>query len=200
MNQQNFNTNARYYQDQGESLQNEKSATRGAASSSNNLMNNTLISSLSNPANAGGSRPITRDTKLRSQHANRNPSGLNPHTKAGAESYNQKTAFASNNAGANAAASAISGSESGAKTFQNTINIGSFINEINNQQQKEVSKQLHNMKTFSNTIENTDGSTSLQQNNNAIRHDSLVDKGQNDGKGQRMASILNTGSHGSTDL
>lgn len=67
-----------------------------------------------------------------------------------------------------------------------------------------MSKQLHNMKTFSNTIENTDGSTSLQQNNKGIRHDSLVDKGQNDGqvdsKGQRMASILNTGSHGSTEL
>lgn len=56
------------------------------------------------------------------------------------------------------------------------------------------------MKTFSNTIENTDGSISLQQNNQAVRHDSLVEKGQNDAKGQRMASILNTGSHGSTEL
>lgn len=140
LNQQNFNTNARYYQDQHESLSNDKNAVRNAAGSSNNLMNNTMISSLSNPTNTSNTRPITRDIKLRSQHANRNPSGLNPNSKAGADSYSQKNNFGSNQAGGNPNGSAISAGESGAKTFQNTINIGSFINEINNQQQKEVSK------------------------------------------------------------
>lgn len=48
--------------------------------------------------------------------------------------------------------SAISGG-SGTKTFQNTINIGSFINEINNQ-----NKDAPNIKTFSHTIDNTDES------------------------------------------
>ena len=53
-------------------------------------------------------------------------------------------------------------------TFQNTINIGSFINDINNQQNQQMSanhlmsgnlaKEHIGITTFSNTIENMDDS------------------------------------------
>ena len=53
-------------------------------------------------------------------------------------------------------------------TFQNTINIGSFINDINNQQAQQMSanhlmsgnlaKEPIGITTFSNTIENIDDS------------------------------------------
>ena len=58
--------------------------------------------------------------------------------------------------------SAMSGGGSGAKTFQNTINIGSFINEINSHNKDG---QMANVKTFSNTIDNTDESMEETKNN-----------------------------------
>lgn len=144
--QQNPN-NARYYQDQNDSLINE------------NLQRNTLTTQtnptmVSSNSATNNIRPITRDVKLRSQAANRNPgAGLNNQK---VDNYNSQ-----NNGMNGKQGSAISDTD-GTKTFQNTINIGSFINEINNQQQKEVSKTFQNIKTFSNTIENnTDGSSSL---------------------------------------
>ena len=89
--------------------------------------------------------------------------------------YSQQQQYTSNNI-MNTNGSAMSGgAESGAKTFQNTINIGSFINEINNQQksntnQAAASESMTNLQhqglfnscapsgdpknQFSNTIEN----------------------------------------------
>jgi hypothetical protein len=63
----------------------------------------------------GKKRPITRDIKLRS-NANRNNTTGNP-TSQGKQYQNTQ--------------SALSGKDE-PQTFQNTINIGSFINEINN--------------------------------------------------------------------
>ena len=72
-------------------------------------------------------RPITRDVKLRSQANRNNTTGVPT-----------KTQFAPN--------SALSGKED-AQTFQNTINIGSFINEINNQKQENDTNSMVNTGT-----------------------------------------------------
>ena len=102
-------------------------------------MNNTVIGTQTTSL-----RPITRDVKLRS-NADRNNTGPrslnnNSKTKPQPNNYTQQnytSAGGTNNAQTvNTNASAIS-CGSGTKTFQNTINIGSFINEINHQNQNQ---------------------------------------------------------------
>ena len=104
--------------------------------------------------NLNSLRPITRDVKLRSQ-ANRNntsnamPGSLSQASQKGSQiqnNYNSQTKTNFAGGGLNTS-SALSGTENfdgkrsfngpaggtnaEARTFQNTINIGSFINEIN---------------------------------------------------------------------
>jgi len=142
LNQSGHNSNARYYQDQTGSVQNDQTTNDklNTLGSQNNL-NNTVTPQ-------SGVRPITRDVKLRSQAGNKqsgaalsqnisnsrilNNASKQNKTGSTSNNYSQQQNYQTNNI-INTNASAISGGGSGAKTFQNTINIGSFINEINNQ-------------------------------------------------------------------
>lgn len=63
LTQSNFNSNARYYQDQSDSVQGDKVNNRNTIGSQNNLMSNTMVSSGSANLTSGNSRPITRDIK-----------------------------------------------------------------------------------------------------------------------------------------
>ena len=214
LNQSGHNSNARYYQDQTGSVQNDQTTNDklNTLGSQNNL-NNTVTPQ-------SGVRPITRDVKLRSQAGNKqsgaalsqnisnsrilNNASKQNKTGSTSNNYSQQQNYQTNNI-INTNASAISGGGSGAKTFQNTINIGSFINEINNQQNKD--QVGPNIQTFSNTIDNTDGSNEgaeafpadkdLKQGDTQSMIDQQI---KNDLKGAKLASILNTGSQGSTEI
>lgn len=169
--QSNYNSNARYYQDQADSFALDKN-NRNTLSSQNNLMNNTMVSQGSNQQ-AGSMRPITRDVKLRSQAANRNtqlPNGTRGQNSGSMQHLNENSPT-HQNTGISA-----TGGISGRKTFQNTINIGNFINEIN-KQKEDVQIHQNNAKTFSNTIDGTeDSSVHRNKHNEPIRRDSMGER------------------------
>jgi hypothetical protein len=121
-------------------------------------------------------RPITRDIKLRSQAANRN-SALPNHSNDPRSAQNTESIQQLNDNSPSQQNTVISGKGgiSGRKTFQNTINIGNFINEIN--KQKDEVQALNNAKTFSNTIDGTeDSSVHRNKLNEPIRRDSMGER------------------------